>query len=302
MRRWHVVSLKQLALVAALAIAGFAVAAAPEAAAPRGAQAQALYARYLKLAPLLEHNQFGRALHLDSAQSDTSLTGAVDAVVDHPFTQVQTALRSAPNWCRLLLLHVNTQSCRVALAATGAELKVGMGQKTSGAADLVYPLDFEFRLAADSADYLEARLSAAQGPLSTRDYRLSLKATALGADKTYLQMTYTYGFGFAGRMAMQVYLATVGRNKVGFTLQGPGADGRDGYIGGMRGVVERNAMRYYLAIDAHLASYAAPPEKQFEAALQGWFDAAERYPRQLHDLDRGSYLAKKRSEFARSQN
>ena len=44
------------------------------------------------------------------------------------------------------------------------------------------------------------------------------------------------------QMAMQTYLATLGRGKSGFTS------------GGIRGEVERNTMRYYLAIDSYLAA------------------------------------------------
>jgi hypothetical protein len=31
--------------------------------------------------------------------------------------------------------------------------------------------------------------------------------------------------------------------------------------------------------------------------LQGWFDATERYPAQLHEIERSEYLAMKREEL-----
>ena len=43
-----------------------------------------------------------------------------------------------------------------------------------------------------------------------------------------------------GRLAMQVYLGTTGRSKVGFTVTGTQADGQPLHIGGTRGVVEVN--------------------------------------------------------------
>jgi hypothetical protein len=58
-------------------------------------------------------------------------------------------------------------------------------------------------------------------------------------------------------------------------------------------------MRYFLAIESYLATQNLPPEKQPEARLQDWFTAVERYPRQLHDLDRTSYLVMKRAEYTR---
>jgi hypothetical protein len=64
-------------------------------------------------------------------------------------------------------------------------------------------------------------------------------------------------------------------------------------------VVERNAMRYYLAIDAYLDSLAAPAGQQLDHRLKGWFDATEKYPRQLHEVTRDDYLRMKRDEVAR---
>jgi len=78
-------------------------------------------------------------------------------------------------------------------------------------------------------------------------------------------------------------------------------DGLPDYIRGVRGVIERNAMRYYLAIDAYLAALAVPPPEQLEERLQGWFASAERYPRQLHEVDRTAYLDMKRREYLRQQ-
>jgi hypothetical protein len=67
----------------------------------------------------------------------------------------------------------------------------------------------------------------------------------------------------------------------------------------MRGVAERNTMRYYLAIDAYLDSIALPAPQQLEKRLQAWFDATEKYPRQLREVDREAYLRMKRDEVRR---
>ena len=67
----------------------------------------------------------------------------------------------------------------------------------------------------------------------------------------------------------------------------------------MRGVVERNTMRYDLAIDAYLDSLTTPAPQQLERRLQAWFDATEKYPRQLHEVERDAYLKMKRDEVGR---
>jgi hypothetical protein len=40
--------------------------------------------------------------------------------------------------------------------------------------------------------------------------------------------------------------------------------GQPDYIGGVRGLVERNTMRYYLAIDAYLSTLPVRPEKRLD--------------------------------------
>jgi hypothetical protein len=86
---------------------------------------------------------------------------------------------------------------------------------------------------------------------------------------------------------------------VGFSVIERRPDGQPVYVGGVRGVVERNTMRYYLAIDAYLASLTTPPAQQAEKRLRDWFVATERYALQLHEMDEPDYLAMKRRELTR---
>jgi hypothetical protein len=69
----------------------------------------------------------------------------------------------------------------------------------------------------------------------------------------------------------------------------------------VRGGVERNTMRYYLAIEAYLGSLAVPPADRLEQRLHGWFAATERFSRQLHEIDESAYLEMKRQEVRRQQ-
>jgi hypothetical protein len=160
---------------------------------------------------------------------------------------------------------------------------------------------FAYRVAAQTPNYLQVRLNAEQGPLGTRDYRIVFEAVAVDSGRTFIHVSYAYGFGTVGRLAMRVYLGTIGKGKVGFTVAGTQADGRPLHIGGMRGVVERNTMRYYLAIEAFLGALSAPPQARMEKRLRDWFAAAERYPRQLHDMEQDEYLDMKRKEHLRQQ-
>ena len=176
-----------------------------------------------------------------------------------------------------------------------------IGRKFDQPLDKAYPVDFAFRVVADTPDYLTVRLDADTGPLSTRNYRIVFEAIPLESGRTFIHLTYSYAYGLAGRLALQTYLGTLGSSKVGFTVVGTQSDGQPRHVGGLRGVVERNSMRYYLAIEAFLGALSAPPPAQLEKRLHDWFDAVERYPLQLHEMERSDYLEMKRREYSRQQ-
>ena len=260
-----------------------------------------LRAQYGALQARLSHNPFGRPVALDSSETPGSVTGDIYALVNYPLATVAAALNNPGNWCDILILHLNTKYCRAATTGQGSVLNVAIGRKYDQPLDEAYRMAFAYRVAAQTPGYLQVRLNADEGPLSTRDYRIALEAAPLENGQTFIHLSYTYAYGLAGRLAMQAYLGTIGRNKVGFTVAGTQLDGQILYIDGMRGVVERNAMRYFLAIEAFLGALSAPPQAQLEKRLHDWFAASERYPRQLHEMEQGAYLDMKRKEYRRQQ-
>lgn len=261
----------------------------------------ALRVRHGLLQDNLSHNQFNRPLHLESSETTDSVSGNIHAIIDHPFATVSLALNGPTHWCDILLLHLNTKYCRAATDARGSALQVHIGKKHEQPLDDAYRVDFGYRLVAASSGYLKIMLSAADGPLSTHDYRIVLEAVPLDGDRTLLHLAYSYAYGLAGRVAMQAYLATIGSDKVGFTVTERKSGGAPVYIGGMRGLVERNTMRYYLAIESNLGALSAPPQARLEKSLRNWFAAIEGYPRQLHELEQDEYLTMKRKEYFRAR-
>jgi hypothetical protein len=98
---------------------------------------------------------------------------------------------------------------------------------------------------------------------------------------------------------MRIYLASSGRDKVGFSVVGKTAEGEPVYVRGVRGVVERNTMRYYLALEAYLDALDAPAAERVERRLRAFHAGLENYPRQLHELELGRYLDIKRADASR---
>ncbi|RDK01048.1 hypothetical protein [Paraburkholderia lacunae] len=268
--------------------------------------ADRLLETYQSLIPRLDHNQFQRRLYLESEESPSTLKGEIYAVMDYPFPTVDGALNDPSlgpvNWCEALILHPNIKYCHASGGSNGNTLIVNVSKKeVAEEIGTTYRVQFDYDAATTSTGYLQVKLHADSGPLNTRDYRIVLEAVALNGDRTFLHLTYAYSYGVIGRLAMKAYLATFGRGKVGFTEIADPSAAQPEYVSGVRGLVERNTMRYYLAIDAYLGALSSPPDKRLEQRLSNWFDASEQYPRQLHEMDQQQYMQMKYDEYQRQQ-
>jgi hypothetical protein len=294
------------------------VACALPCALPAWAQdAAALKAQHAALREAWAANPSQRPLALESSEPADSLHGEIRARIDMPFAALGAAVQGSAHWCEILFLHLNVQQCRatqapaaapapapaiaIAIATPTESLVLDIGRRFDQAPADAYRFEFAYRTVAARPDYLHVLLEADEGPFGTSKYRISLEALPLDAGRSFVHLSYSYAYGLAGRLAMQTYLATLGRGKLGFTVARRNADGQPEYLSGARGVVERNAMRYYLAIEAYLGALQSPPAAQFEKRLADWYAGIERYPRQLHDLERAEYLALKREQLRRQQ-
>jgi hypothetical protein len=284
-------------LLAALA-AALACTPSLTTAAPAAGAAATLRARHAALREQLEHSGFGARLYLESVERPHAPQGDIYAVVDYPIASVIGTVTSPARWCDALILHLNIKYCHAVAGGQGTALSVAIGRKYDQPLDEAFRVEFAFAVAATQPDYVAVSLEAGKGPLGTTNYRISLEAVALEPGRAFLHLRFSYQYGIEGRLAMDAYLATTGSGKVGFTT----IDARDArLIGGLRGAVERNTMRYYLALDACLGALTAPEPQRLEQSLERWYDATERYPRQLHEVGRETYLAMKRREYARQQ-
>lgn len=283
---------------ALLAVGSLLAVTAPASAAGDADPAAALRTRHAELRPRLEKNDFGGPIFLDSREEGNHLKGDVYAVMDHPFERVAASLAHAAGWCEVLILPFNTKHCTSSLDRA---LNLYVGKKKDTPLSDAYRIDFRYQLSAHTRDFLMVFLDAPVGPLGTKNYRISLEAIPLDAGRTFLHLSYAYHYGAVSNIAMQTYLATAGKSKVGFTVEGRDGDGRVNLVKGMRGVLERNTMRYFLAIDAYLDSLAVPAAKRIEKRINDWFSASERFARQLHEMDRAEYVAMKQREIERLQ-
>jgi hypothetical protein len=237
--------------------------------------------------------RFHRPFRIDSSETADSASGEAFGLVDHSFASLGAALADPNHWCDILILHVNNKACRVDAHGGGATIMLRVARKYDQPADEATPMELSWRLVESTPQHLAVQLTSAEGPMGTSDYRIVVEAIPVREGRAFLRFSYAYRWGTMARVAMGVYFATVGRGKVGFSESGPSVNGQPQLIGGNRGLVERNTMRYFLAIESYLA---APGASQLETRLRRWFDATERHPRQLHEADMATYLDNKRRE------
>ncbi len=263
-----------------------------------------LQARYETVRDQLSDNPFGQPLYLGSNQKENHIGGELSGVIDHPFQVVAGALKSADQWCDIMSLHLNVKYCRASSLDNdaGHMLKIFFGRKSHEPLESAYGGDYEYRVLNESEGYFKVALTADNGPFKTRNYRIVLEAVPLNPGQTFIHLTYCYDFGILARTATSLYFNTAGRAKVGFTIVDTHTDGRPVYIQGVLGAMERNIMRYYLALEAYLGALCVPPEHRLEKRLQDWFAGTERYPLQLQEVELDDYIRMKHLEHERQQS
>jgi hypothetical protein len=255
--------------------------------------------RYDALRDQLDDNQFEQPICLNSNLKDERISGELNGVILHSFETARAAFRSARNWCEIMMLHLNVKSCHASENGSDHTLTVFVGGKQQQPLDSAYCGEYGYRVLDDRPDYFRVALSSDRGPLQTRNYRIVLEAVPIEHEQTFIHFSYSYDFGTLARTLKSIYFQTVGHDKVGFTVVDNGSDNRPVYIGGVRGALERNIMRFYLAMKAYLGALSVPPSERLEKRLQDWFALTERYPLQLRELDKEEYLRMKRQEHQR---
>jgi hypothetical protein len=291
-----------LALAMAAGVAcGAAVSQPGPPADPRNAAPEALRAGFERARQAAAADLFDRPLYLRSGETPGQMRGDVYARTELSYAELRQVMVNGASWCGVLMLHLNMQYCRASGPAGRELLDAGIGRKFNQALDELYWLRFGLSVARADDDYLQVALQSPTGPFGTHDYRIEVEAVPVAgaAGGALLHLTYSYGYGSAARWAMQAYLATLGSGKVGFSIVGRQPDGKPIRVGGLRGVLERNTLRYHFAIEAFLAAQSLPPERRQAQRLQDWFSATERYAPQLHEIDREAYLAMKQRQALR---
>lgn len=251
-----------------------------------------LITKYHQLKDQLAQSVFESPIVLNSEIVNGRAQGEVYALLDAPFAAIKETLSQTGEWCELAILHVNIKTCTYG----EDQLNFFVGRKYYQPPSQAYALQYHFKKITRNDHLLNISLTAPEGPLGTSNYLIQLEAIPIDAQHSFIHFEYRYQFGFAARIAMQTYLATLGRDKVGFTQIGTNENGEPIYIKGLQGVTERNVMRYIFAIESVLEARKSPPEYRHTAQLVRWYAHIQQYPKQLVDLTREEYMDNKQRE------
>ncbi len=273
-----------------------AACAAPVAAfALEAASVADMLAKRQELQAALRDSAFGEPLVIVSKELHDRIEGDVYAELPHDFAVATAAFRTPQGVCELVFLHLNVHGCR----PSDGGVSVLAGPKKTGGAGMTAQMHYTMRTEVDAPGHLRVVLTAPTGPLSTTDYRMVFEAVPLEGARSFVHVGFGHDTGLLARMAMQAYLATAGREKIGFSIAGRDDQGRPQYVRGERGSLERNVMRYYLALLAHCRERGGTPDERLQARLRAWFALTERYAAQLHEYSLDEYLAEKARDLSR---
>jgi hypothetical protein len=95
---------------------------------------------------------------------------------------------------------------------------------------------------------------------------------------------------------MKSYFSIFGAGRIGFSVIDTDRDGNPVYAGGLRGAIESDVLRYYLAILAYMDTLKIPIEQRLEKRMSQWYDLTARHKRQLLEMEKEEYLTYKRQD------
>jgi hypothetical protein len=249
----------------------------------------------------MHKSSFGLPLLVTSYEKKDRSHVDVYGIFDYPFGSVADTLKIPANWCDIIGISPNVKACTYGKQVSDGLLNIYVGRKGYRSPEDARRVISRFKVAEQRPGYLNILLAADTGPYGTRNYRMEVEAVPVAAGKTFIHVSFEYSDSAALRMVEKAYYATLGHNKTGFTVIGTDDDGKPVLVGGRRGAIERNTVRYYLAIRSFLTVQRLPAEQRFSRVIGDWYDLVSRYRQLDVGLDRQEYLDTKARERKNQQ-
>ena len=226
-----------------------------------------------------------------SRDSSASIRYFLDSVSMDTFV---SRMAQPSEWCEFIPLHLNIKACSYQERNGKDYLSFYVGIKGYLTPDKAHLLRLEFDTHREGQVFL-VKLYAEDGPLDSSHINFDIRAIGVedvSRKGIYLEFDLSSIPGLAANLA-RLYLATVARKKIGFSVEGETWSGKPKYVRGQRGATERNLVRYLLAIETYFATLDVPDESKFERRLESWFDSTEQFRPQLFELEKSEYISNK---------
>lgn len=227
---------------------------------------------------------------------DGNMTRVALVVEGVDLEEATTILATPDNWCELLFLHLNVKACVYNDAPDDQWVRLYMGRKFYQPPEKAEELQLSFESGTTPGGVSWAELSAEEGPYGTSDYYIGLFAIQ-AEDGVYTELMSSQKVGDAATAAQKLYFATLASNKVGFSVVGEDWRGNPEYVGGQQGALERNIVRYLLALEIFLQKHSLEGPAGLQERANDWYDATAQYKKQLHEVDKDDYLEDKAREY-----
>lgn len=253
---------------------------------------ESLIDKYHTIEKELQKSSFAIPFFIESSVSTNASHVDIYGSIKHPFDIVQHEFLVPTNWCEILLPHINVRACTYKKVNDTWLLNIYNVTKFSEPLEDAYQMKFKYRVSELQARYFDISLAAPGGPFHTKDHHFGLEAIPLDKGSTFIHLRYSYGYSPLAYLIMKLF----GGGKVGFSVTGTDSDGNPVYVGGLRGLVERDVVCYYLAILAYLDTLKIPAEQRFEKRISQWYDLAGRFKKQLLEMENEEYLTYKRKD------
>jgi len=236
------------------------------------------------------------ALRIQSHEQDRRLRVNVYGFVDYPYSQVADVLASPAAMCDFLILNMNVKACTYQQGERRANMTIYVAGKKYAPLYRTMKIKPYFELQKRNRSYLKVLMTSPKGSWGIKKYSVLVEASPY-KNRTLVRFSSNYESSRLNKAATSVYLKTFARKKVGFTVVGQNQLGQPEYVRGMQGVIERNAVRSYLALQAYLETAGVVTNQRLKSRLRLWFELTDTYSRQLHEMDWQSYLHNKQREY-----
>ncbi len=257
---------------------------------------ESLIDKYHKIEKELEKSSLTIPFYLESSVSKNASQVDIYGTIKYPFDIVENELQLPTNWCDIVLLHSNVRACTSKKVNDTWLLTLYNVKKFKDPLKDAHQMNFEYRVISQQPGFFAISLAAPEGPFSTKDHQFGLEVLPLDEDRTFIHLRYSFRYSSLGYFLMKSYFSIFGGGRIGFSVIDADSDGNPVYVGGLRGAVEGNVLRYYLTILAYMDTLKIPVEQRFEKRMSQWYDLTARYKRQLFEMEREEYLTRKRQD------